>query len=125
MDAQGDKGLEDLQTLLSDLADDPQQIQRARGLTLGAWAGRQRYDAWIQQASEHWDLARISSVERNILRLAIYELMDCGEPPAKVAINEAIELAKAFGASASAKFVNGVLDSVWRAHAEESVKDTP
>ncbi len=125
LDAQGDEGLAHLETVLANLAEDSHHIRPARRLILGAWVGRRRHDAWVQQACEHWDLERLAGVERNILRLAIHELMDNHEPPAKVAINEAIELAKTYGAAETGKFVNGVLDAVWRKHADESVKPPP
>jgi N utilization substance protein B len=124
LDAQGDEGLQTIEAVLADHAVDPAHARRARRLALGAWTSRDRYDAWVQQVSEHWDLTRMAGVERSILRLAIHELMDCREPPAKVAIDEAIELAKMFGAAESAAFVNGILDAVWQARANESIKST-
>jgi N utilization substance protein B len=71
-------------------------------------------DKRIAESTEHWDLERLAVVDRNILRLAVYELL--GEPsvPAKVAINEAIEIAKKFGTAESSRFINGVLDRIHR-----------
>jgi N utilization substance protein B len=122
LDAQGDEGIAQLPRLLAGQSDVDSVRRRAQSLAEEAWQARTRHDAWIQQTAEHWDLSRISKVERSILRLALYELMDCHEPPAKVAINEAIELAKTFGGANSAEFVNGVLDAIWRAHSAESIK---
>lgn len=73
-------------------------------------------DMVIEKAAPEWPIDRISPVDRNILRLGLYELLfaDRGEVPAKVAINEAIELAKQFGGENSSRFVNGVLGAVYK-----------
>ncbi len=67
-------------------------------------------DALIGRASRNWRLERMARVDRNLLRLAIYEMKYCSDTPAKVAINEAIEIAKRFGTAESPAFVNGILD---------------
>ena len=67
-------------------------------------------DAQIQGASKNWRLERMARVDRNLLRLALYELKHVDDVPAKVAINEAIEIAKRYGTSESPAFVNGILD---------------
>lgn|ERR1035437_5293338 len=79
-------------------------------------AKRKDLDSIIEKAAPDWPLDKISIVDRNILRLGLYELIfsDREEVPAKVAINEAIELAKTFGGENSGKFVNGVLGSVYK-----------
>ena len=69
-------------------------------------------DRLIEQRAEHWRLERMPIVDRNILRMAIYELMHCADVPPKVAINEAIELGKKFSTANSGGFVNGILDRV-------------
>jgi N utilization substance protein B len=69
-------------------------------------------DEQLQSASKNWRLERMSTVDRNILRLAASELMYDESIPTKVVINEAIELAKRFGTAESASFVNGILDRV-------------
>jgi N utilization substance protein B len=61
-----------------------------------------------------WDLSRLSFVDKNILRLAVYQLRFCPDIPPKVVINEALELAKKFGSAKSSAFVNGVLDSIFK-----------
>lgn len=85
-------------------------------LLSGIEAKRGELDAIITSAAPEWPLERISLVDRNVLRLGLFELLfaDRSEVPAKVAINEAIELAKAFGGDSSGKFVNGVLGAVYR-----------
>jgi N utilization substance protein B len=69
-------------------------------------------DARIGRASRNWRLERMARVDRNLLRLAVFELALCDDVPAKVAINEAIEIAKRFGAAETPAFVNGILDRV-------------
>ena len=69
-------------------------------------------DKLIAQYTEHWDIDRMAVVDRNILRLAVWELLDHPSVPPKVAINEAIEIAKKFGTQESGRFINGVLDRV-------------
>lgn len=87
------------------------------GKLLDGVLGKQsELDQVIEKAAPDWPIDRISPVDRNILRLGLYELLfsDRGEVPAKVAINEAIELAKQFGGENSSRFVNGVLGAVYK-----------
>jgi N utilization substance protein B len=79
-------------------------------LVLGVAGARDELDAKIREISKHWRLERMARVDRNILRLATYELMLLPEIPARVTLNEAVELAKRFGNEDSPAFVNGVLD---------------
>ena len=80
-----------------------------------AAAGRlDELDEVIRGCSEHWRLERMSRVDRSILRIGVHELTSPGEIPPKVAINEAVELAKRFGSADSPSFVNGILDRVAR-----------
>ncbi|MBZ0121774.1 MAG: transcription antitermination factor NusB [Sandaracinaceae bacterium] len=77
------------------------------------WAERREdIDARIREVSQHWRLERMSRVDRNILRLATYELMCLPDVPRRVTLNEAVELAKRFGSEGSPGFVNGVLDRI-------------
>jgi N utilization substance protein B len=71
-------------------------------------------DALIQRLAPEWPLDQVTAIDRNILRLGVYELKYGREIPPKVAINEAIELAKTFGSDSSSKFVNGVLGSLYK-----------
>ncbi len=73
-------------------------------------------DEVIGETSEHWSVSRMPLVDRNILRLATFELLHMTEVPASVAINEAVELAKAYGGDDSSKFVNGVLGRIAERH---------
>lgn len=91
---------------------DLRTIAFARQLVLGASARRNEIDKAIAGASLKWDIGRMAVVDRNILRLAVHELMDDPDMPSRVVLNEAIELAKSFGGEESANFVNGVLDRI-------------
>ncbi len=85
-------------------------------LLTGVIAKRPDIDLVIEKAAPEWPLERIAPIDRNILRLGLYELLfaDRSQVPAKVAINEAIELAKTFGGESSGRFVNGVLGAVYK-----------
>jgi N utilization substance protein B len=78
---------------------------------------REAIDKLIESSAEHWDMNRMAVVDRNILRLGVSEIMYTPDVPAKVAINEAIELAKKFGDAESSRFVNGILDQISKKHA--------
>lgn len=78
----------------------------------GTWEKLEECDRLIKAAVIKWKLSRLSVVDRSIIRLGVYQLKFCPDIPAKVVINEAIELAKKFGDSQSWRFVNGVLDAV-------------
>jgi N utilization substance protein B len=84
----------------------------ASSLVRGTTRRHAEVDKIIAQYAEHWDLDRMAVVDRNILRLAVYELLEQGSVPPKVAINEAIEISKKFGTRESSRFINGVLDRV-------------
>jgi len=86
------------------------------GLLKGVLAKKDDIDLVIEKAAPEWPLDRIAPVDRNILRLGLFELLfaDRSQVPAKVAINEAIELAKTFGGDSSGRFVNGVLGAVYK-----------
>lgn len=87
---------------------------------------KKEIDSIIEKAAPDWPLDKIATVDRNILRMGLFELLfsDRGEVPAKVAINEAIELAKAFGGETSGKFVNGVLGAVYKEIGEPGKEDS-
>jgi N utilization substance protein B len=82
-------------------------------LVRGTIANLEEVDARISRHAEHWRMERMPAVDRNILRLAVYEMTRMGAPPA-VAINEALELARRFSNEESVHFVNGVLDAIHR-----------
>jgi len=77
------------------------------------WRQRAEIDERIASASVKWELARISPVERNIMRVAIVELL-CNKVPAAVAMDEAIEIGREYGGAESPRFINGVLDAIFK-----------
>lgn len=85
----------------------------ARDLVLGVWRNKEDLDKLIGRASKNWRIERMSRVDRNILRMAVFEVLYMGDIPPKVSIDEAVELGKRFGTEDSGAFVNGVLDSIY------------
>jgi N utilization substance protein B len=83
----------------------------ARELVDGVIAEREEIDRHLQSLAENWDLGRMAVVDRNVLRIGAWEMI-YGDTPPKVAIDEAVELAKRFGGKQSGAFVNGILDSL-------------
>ncbi len=93
--------------------DEPKNVRDfADGLLRGALEKMPEDDAKIRTLADNWDFERLAVVDRNILRLAVYEMLFCPEIPPVVSINEAIEIAKKFSTAESGKFVNGLLDRV-------------
>ena len=88
----------------------------------GAWDNREQIDNLIRSCSEHWSLERMSRVDRNILRMAVYELLYCPNIPPKVTLNEAIDLGKMYGSENSGSFINGILDAVYLTLYKETMK---
>ena len=88
----------------------------ARSLVEGTLSHRQEIDELIRQQAEHWRLERMPPVDRNILRLAVYEFLYQTDVPKLVILDEAIELAKEFGSEQSGRFVNGLLDGILKHH---------
>ncbi len=89
-----------------------QAEEYARGLVQGVLLHKEQIDAPIAELAPTWPIHQMALVDRNILSVAIYEIMFGGETPPRVAINEAVDLARAFGSDNSPKFVNGVLGSL-------------
>jgi len=84
----------------------------AAQLVEGVSAHAEAIDAVIKDVAENWEIARMAVIDRNVLRMATYELLHCPDIPPKVAINEAIELGKRFSTQNSGKFINGILDKI-------------
>ncbi|OGR87355.1 MAG: transcription antitermination factor NusB [Elusimicrobia bacterium RIFCSPHIGHO2_02_FULL_57_9] len=92
--------------------DDPQTFAFARELLLKTYSLRSELDKHISAAAENWTLARMAAVDRNLLRLAAYELIHNGETPVNVIIDEAVEIARKFSTEDSTRFINGILDKI-------------
>jgi N utilization substance protein B len=84
----------------------------AEQIVLGVFTHKDEIDQRIVSASEHWRLERMPVVDRNVLRIAVFEMLYCEDIPPKVSINEAIDLAKSYGSRDSGAFINGILDNV-------------
>ena len=87
----------------------------ARAMLDGIFANAAEIDKIIAEFAPGWPIGQMAVVDRNILRMAIYEIMVSEDTPPRVAVNEAVELAKAFGGDSASRFINGVLGSVMAA----------
>lgn len=114
-DVRGDEVLPELDELLVKDRREPEVADYVKLLVRGTIEKREEIDKRISEAAEHWRIERMAVVDRNLMRMATYEMAFCADDvPVKVAINEAIELAKRFSTEQSGAFVNGVLDRVRR-----------
>ena len=114
LDVQGASVLPELKDFFTENEPDLAVRKLASDWTNGAWENVADCDKLIAEAAIKWKLSRLSMVDKSIIRLAVYQLKFCADIPPKVAINEAIELAKIFGSDKSPGFVNGVLDGIMR-----------
>ncbi len=112
LDAVGHPPEHSIDVLLEGLDQSPEVRRFALELVEGVLASRERIDEVIRETAPAFPLDQIAAVDRNILRLAIYEILIDNRVPMRAAINEAIELAKEYGGENSPKFINGVLGSV-------------
>lgn len=99
---------------LQEFAPDLEDKSFAQELVDGVLKHQKEIDATITKYAPAWPLPQITVVDRNILRIGVFELRHCEAIPSKVAINEAIEVAKAFGGESSGRFVNGVLGAIFK-----------
>jgi len=109
-----DRGLQDFWASVEEKTS-PQARAFAEELVRGVIAHRAELDAAVQAESQNWRLERMARVDRNVLRVAAWELLHTGTP-ARVVINEAVEVARTFGGENSPAFVNGILDRLARTH---------
>ncbi len=114
-DLLGGRTAEQLHAFCADSAE-PEVAELAGAMVDGCLAHQDEVDGVIRRTAQNWKLERMAACDRNILRLGAYELLHCSETPPKVAINEAIELAKKFSTQNSPTFVNGVLDRIYKVH---------
>lgn len=91
-------------------------------LVEGVIQAKPEIDSIIETFSDNWKINRMSCVDRNIMRIAVYELFYCQDIPAKVSINEAIDVGKKFGTEESGAFINGILDSIRIALKQKKIK---
>ncbi|MBI2933396.1 MAG: transcription antitermination factor NusB [Planctomycetes bacterium] len=114
LDLRGQEVMDDLEACLREAPEPPdEEVMRfARELVSGYWERRPAVDEKIEAAAKNWQLRRMAVIDRNILRLATYELLFRDDIPPLVSINEAIDLAKKFSTPQSGRFVNGILDNI-------------
>jgi transcription antitermination protein NusB len=122
----GTKTREILERNTAEFAPGMADVSFMKNLVSGILGKQEDLDRIIEKAAPDWPIDKISGIDRNVLRLGLYELLfaDKGEVPPKVAINEAIEIAKTFGGENSGKFVNGVLGSVYKEIGEPGKDET-
>ncbi|MFN4179047.1 MAG: transcription antitermination factor NusB [Armatimonadota bacterium] len=106
---------ETIETTLSEAADADDEIRNyAAQLVRGVWKQKSNLDAQIQSVVRNWAVERMAAIDRNLIRIALYEILNVPDVPYRVAINEAVELAKEYGTTESRRFVNGVLGALVR-----------
>ena len=110
LDVQGPDALDLVWAFFSDSRERPETVAEARQILDQTFARRDEIDALLSGQSQHWRIGRMAMVDRNILRLAVWEML-AGRAPKAVAIDEAIRLAREFASAESARFINGVLDA--------------
>ncbi|MFP4054434.1 MAG: transcription antitermination factor NusB [Phycisphaerae bacterium] len=113
LDCQGRSAIDLVIDFVEDAHDSEPTIQAARSLMLDTYHDLEQADRVLSRHARHWELGRLALVDRNILRIAVHEMLS-GRTPVKVAIAEGIRLAKEFSSAESPRFVNGILDAVAR-----------
>jgi transcription antitermination factor NusB len=121
-DLRGKDFLAELDAFLRGSSEDEEVRMFAEDLVKGLLEKQDAVDAAIAGAAENWDVSRMAAVDRAILRLGVHELLHRPDVPPKVAIDEAIRLAKKFSTRESGAFVNGVMDKVMNAHLPPSAR---
>ena len=125
LDMTGDDPVEALAMFWEDRNPPAHVIRFTDELVRGCWQQREQLDSVLEESAANWKVARMAAVDRNILRLALYELLyGEGTPPA-VVLDEAIEIAKKFGNADSGPFINGILDAVRRGLDDGSLRKAP
>jgi len=113
LDLRGEETLPEMEAYLAaEESGDAEVRSFARGLLIGYWEQRAIIDQKIEEVAKNWQLRRMAAIDRNILRLATYELLYREDIPPLVTINEAIDIAKKFSTKNSGPFVNGILDNI-------------
>jgi len=123
MDTSGTPEPEALAAVIRRDPADEKALAFARELARGAHARREALDRHIQETARNWALPRMAAVDRNILRLAAYELLFCPETPVRVVIDEAIEISKKYSTEDSSRFINGILDKIKDRRAHDPKED--
>ena len=125
VDLLGQEKIEDLTAFLKGEEKPGDARTYARHLVEGTLEARESLDGTIQSVAQNWDISRMAVIDRNVLRLASFELLKCDDIPPNVAINEAIELGKRFSTAQSGSFINGILDKIKNQHLEAQPEESP
>jgi transcription antitermination factor NusB len=117
LDVQGESFLIDgLQAFVSEATDDPKVREIATYMAKSAWGFRATADEWLGRIAAKWPVYRMATVDRNVLRLATWELINYPQTPPKVVLDEAINMGKEFSTADSGSFINGILDALLKEH---------
>ena len=125
LQSQSDDFLEQVDGFIKDANLEPPLGCYGREIALGAWTNRSEADALIDKFARDWTAASLPDVDRAVLRLAIYEMIHCSDVPPKVAIDEAIKLAKIYSTQRSSQFINGLLDTIMKSTLSNSEDTIP
>jgi len=101
-----------LEYRLTDASLEERLVEFTESIVRGVWPMREELDTFIAEHAPEWPLDQVAIIDRNIIRIALWEFAVSGDTPIKVAINEAVELAKTYGSDSSPRFINGVLGSL-------------
>jgi len=112
LDLRGDEVLEFLHEYVERDSADKDVRDFAIRLIQGSRRHQEATDTRLREVTRNWDLSRMATLDRNVLRMAVFELLHCPDIPPKVTINEAIEIGKKFSTQNSGAFINGILDRV-------------
>ncbi|MEE4608104.1 MAG: transcription antitermination factor NusB [Desulfobacteraceae bacterium] len=126
IDMRPDTGNQDLLALFCRSCPPPKSCQPLfTELVQGVRRHLPQIDRIIERFSSNWKLSRMAGVDRNVMRLAVYELLCCPDIPSKVSINEAIDIGKKYGTEESGAFINGILDAIHLAMVQEGLALVP
>ena len=112
LDLRGTEFLDEVQTFLREEEGDKGTREFAQHLVRGTVENQAAIDLTIREVAQNWDIERMAVIDRNVLRMATYEILHRKDIPPKVSINEAIELGKRYSTQNSGGFINGVLDKI-------------
>lgn len=124
LDIQGDEFTSFVADFLKAEEPDEETVEFALGLVRGVVTERDEVDARISAVAQNWDISRMAVIDRNVLRMATFELLFRDEIPPKVSINEAIELGKRYSTKNSGAFINGILDRIKTAN-DDTLSESP
>ena len=112
MDINNDSSRELVERFCQNFSPSPKAMPFFLKLVSGVLEAKPQIDVLIERFSKNWKIHRMSLVDRNVMRIAVYELLYCIDIPSKVSINEAVDVGKKFGSDESGAFINGIIDSI-------------